>query len=147
MSALTSNRVNVNDPSVFTGLKNQPVAGGVHIYQNALIAFVDGFWQPATVAPGQRLALAMQEVDNSAGADGDKTVEVHFFEPKRLFPLKNDKAGSPITPALLGGNGWIIDDQTVSATGAAATHTLVVPWTFYEANRRYTDDLVWCEVL
>jgi len=145
VTALAANRLNM------PGVKPTPnvlglVAAAVHIYKGALIACVNGYWEPADVAPDLELAIAMQEVDNTLGGAGDKTIQVEFVKTKRLVLLKND-SGAPITQAQIGGDGWIIDDQTVSATGAIGTHTRVVPWEFYEANRQYSTTQVWVEVL
>ena len=145
MTALAANRLNTNGVAPFPGITGL-VAANVHLFQNALIACVNGYWQPATAASGLQLAICMREVDNTSGLAGAKTVEVEFIEPKRLWLAKVD-VGSPILQANIGGEGWIIDDCTVSATGAIGTHSKVIPWQFYEANRVYATDRVWVEVL
>jgi hypothetical protein len=143
MTALAANRQNTNGvmPMPFV---NGPVAPGVHIYAKALIACVAGFWVPATVAPGLQLGIAMEEVNNTGLTN--IPIQVEFVKPKRLWLAKNDTV-SPIVQAQIGGEGWVIDDCTVSATGALGTHTRVIPWQFYEANLQYTNTKVWVEVL
>lgn len=145
MTALAANRLNTNNVAPFPNI-NGLVAAGVHIFQNALIACVGGYWQPATVAPGLQLAVAMEESDNTGGLAGAKRIQVEFITPKRLWLAKVD-AGSPITQAQIGGEGWVLDDATVGATGAVGTHTRVIPWQFYEANLQPDQTKVWVEVL
>ena len=146
MTALAANRLNTNGVAPFPNIFGK-VAAGVHIYAGALIACVAGYWQPATVAPGLQLAVAMNEFDNSGGlATTTSPLEVEFIKPKRLVLMVND-AGSPITQAEIGGEGWVLDDQTVGATGAIGTHTKVIPWAFYNANLTSSTTKVWVEVL
>lgn len=147
MTALATNRVNVPSPQIFKTIKGR-VKGGVHIYQNALIAIIGGLWRPVTATTGLegKYALAQEEVDNTTGGDGDAYVNVEFFEPKVLFLLKND-ATSPITDAEIGGNGYALDDQTVSADDDGAARSLLgTPWMFFEANRKTVTTSVWVEV-
>ena len=88
----------------------------------------------------------MEEVDNTGGLAGAKRVQIEFIVPKRLWLAVNDPV-SPITQAQIGGEGWILDDQTVGATGAIGTHGKVIPWQFYEANLKPSTTKVWVEVL
>lgn len=146
MTALAANRLNTNGVAPFPNIFGL-VAANVHIFQNALIACVNGYWEPATAAPGLRLAIAMEEVDTTGIlTDGAKRIQIEFIEPKRLWLAVND-GGSPITQAEIGGEGWILDDQTVGATGAIGTHSKVIPWQFYEANLQPSTTKVWVEVL
>ena len=55
-------------------------------------------------------------VDNSAGADGDKTVRVMRGE----FGLNID-GGDPVTVADVGSTVYLVDDNTIGATDAGAT--------------------------
>jgi hypothetical protein len=145
MTALAANRNNTNGVAPFPNIFGL-VAANVHIYANALIACVNGYWEPATAASGLQLAVAMEEVDNTGGAAGAKRIQIEFIKPKRLWLAVNN-SGSPITQAQIGGEGWVIDDQTVSATGAIGTHSKVIPWQFYEANLTPSTTKVWVEVL
>jgi hypothetical protein len=145
MTALLVNRLSTNNIAPFPYIYGL-VAAGVHIFQNALIECVDGYWQPATAAPDRNYAVAIDEADNTLGLDGAKRIQVEFIKPKRLWLAKND-AGSPIAQAQIGGEGWVLDDQTVGATGAVGTHTRVIPWQFYEANLKYDITKIWVEVL
>lgn len=145
MTALAANRLNTNGVAPFPTIFGL-VAANAHIYQNALIACVGGYWEPATAAPDLQLAIAMEEVDNTGGANGAKRIQVEFIEPKRLWLAKND-AGSPIVQAQIGGEGWVLDDQTVGATGAIGTHSKVIPWQFYESNLQPDVTKLWVEVL
>lgn len=145
MTALAANRLNTNGVAPFPNIFGL-VAANAHIFHNALIACVNGYWQPATAAPGLQLAIAMEEADNTGGLDGAKRIQIEFITPKRLWLAMNN-TGTPIAQAQIGGEGWIVDDQTVSATGAIGTHSKVIPWQFYEANLQPSTSKVWVEVL
>lgn len=147
MAALASNRANVSSPQIFKTVRGR-VKGSVHIYKNAVIAIVDGLWRPVTATTGLegKYALAQEEVDNTTGGDGDAYVNVEFFEPKVMFLLKND-ATAPITNGEIGGSGYALDDQTVSADDDSAARSLLgTPWMFFEANRKTVTTSVWVEV-
>lgn len=97
------------------GVRRQfPVAAGVKIYQGALVVLVAGGWaSPGAAATGLiAVGRARCTVDNTGGANGAKSVEVD----KGTFRWAND-AANPIAQANVGGEAYVLDDNTVSLLG------------------------------
>lgn len=98
------------------------VAAGVVIYQGGLTCLTaTGFATPGAVATtltGEGMAL--QTVDNSAGAAGDLTVEVE----KGCFQYKNSAAADAITIAEIGDDCYVVDDETVAKSNGGATRSI-----------------------
>jgi len=97
---------------------NDPVGAGVQIFAGALVVLnATGYLVPATTATGlARPTVAQENVDNSAGADGDVSCE----SKKAPYHFAND--GS-IDRTHIGGTAYIVDDQTVAATDGAGTRS------------------------
>ena len=98
-----------------------PVAAGVKIFAGALLAAnATGFAVPGAVATTLTyLGRAEEYVDNSAGADGAKTVIVRR---KKAFKWANSGT-DPVTQACLGLTCYIVDDQTVAKTSGTGTRS------------------------
>lgn len=90
------------------------VAAGVKIFEGTLVALsATGYAQPgAAAATLVADGMALDTVDNVAGAAGAKTVRVKKGE----FHFANSAAGDLITRAEIGDNAFIVDDQTVAKT-------------------------------
>ncbi|MCJ8285110.1 hypothetical protein [Halomonas sp.] len=104
-----------------------PVVAGAEIFAGALVvANATGYVAPGSTATGLTyLGRAEAHVDNSAGGDGDLTVEVRRG---LAFRFAND-SGDPVTQASLGKVAYIVDDETVAAsdgTGTRSTAGVVV---------------------
>lgn len=84
-----------------------PVAAAVKIYAGSLVcANGGGFAAPAADTSGYRLAgVALEQVDNTAGADGAKSVRV-----RRHGIFEFDAAS--ITQAMVGDSMYAVDDHT-----------------------------------
>lgn len=84
-----------------------PVAGSVKIYAGSLVcANAAGYATPATDTSGLRFAgVALEQVDNSDGADGDKNVRVRRHG---VFEFDADS----ITQAMVGDPMYAVDDHT-----------------------------------
>lgn len=97
---------------------NHPVAAAVAIYAGALImATATGFAKPGVTATGLvPLGRAEEDVDNSAGGDGDVVITVS----RSIFKFAND--GS-ITRAHLEKTLYVVDDQTLAATDGTGTRS------------------------
>lgn len=98
-----------------------PVAAGAVIYAGALIVTnAAGFAAPGSVATTLTYAgRADQAIDNTGGANGDKTVTV-----RRGVAFKFLNSGAdPVTQASQGKVCYVVDDQTVAATNGAATRS------------------------
>ena len=111
MAALTDNK---EVPAKEGKLVSMKVKGSTHIYQGAiLIIGADGYVKPAVAEANAFLAgIAYEEVDNSAGSDGDKEVRVIRNENHLLN-------GSGLAITDMGSSVYASDDQTVSTTQGA----------------------------
>jgi hypothetical protein len=98
-----------------------PVAANAVIYAGALVvATASGHAAPgSTAADLAALGKAEETVDNTGGANGDKTVLVRR---KKAFRFKND-AGDGVISASLGRTVYIVDDETVARTYAGGTRS------------------------
>ena len=63
--------------------------------------------------------IAIETVDNSAGAAGDLSIQVE----KGVFRFFNSAAGDAITIAEIGDDCWIVDNQTVAKTDGTGTRS------------------------
>lgn len=84
-----------------------PVAAGLKIYAVSLVCTnAHGFAAPGADTSGYRLAgVALEQVDNSGGADGAKSVRV------RRHGIFEFEAAS-ITQAMVGDPMYAVDDHT-----------------------------------
>ena len=123
MTALTADR---NTPRKSTDWIYLPVAAGAVIHGGAQVCIKAGF-----VVPGSEdstliyIDRAEESVDNSAGQDGDRSVNIYR---NQAFLWENDPV-NPVTQAQVGTACYILDDQTVSASsnsGARATGGKVI---------------------
>lgn len=98
-----------------------PVAANAVIYGGALVvADANGYAAPGSTATTLTyLGRAEEKVDNTGGANGDKTVDVRRG---KAFNFKNDGA-DPVTQVSLGKICYIVDDDTVAATDGAGTRS------------------------
>lgn len=103
-------------------LRNYPVADGEHIYGGTIVVLsATGYAESGTTATGKvAVGRAESEVDNTDGGDGDLTVDVREGE----FKFANSAAGDAITIAEIGGNCYIVDDQTVAKTDGTGTRSV-----------------------
>lgn len=95
-----------------------PVAASTTIHAGALVATDGGYaknGQAGTTLVYQ--GRAEEAVDNSAGADGDKTVMVRRG---KAFKWKNS-ATDPVAQADVGGTCYIEDDETIAKTDGSGT--------------------------
>lgn len=94
------------------------VDGGSHIYAGALVVVnASGYAEPATAAASKIAAgVALEEVDNSAGSDGDKSVKVR----RGVFKFAN-KGADAVDQAMLLSSCYIEDDATVRKTSASTS--------------------------
>jgi hypothetical protein len=84
-----------------------PVATAVKIYAGSLVCVnANGFAAPAADTAGLRLAgVALEQVDNTTGADGTKNVRL-----RRQGVFEFDAAS--ITQAMVGDPMFVVDDHT-----------------------------------
>ncbi len=105
-------------------LRLYPVRGGAHIFKGAFVGLhrASGYVRPL-VAGDAFAGIAYEEVDNSAGEDGDKSVRL-FTQGDFELPLsgaQNTTVGRPV---------YVSDDQTlnfVNTTGLTQMGKYVAP--------------------
>ncbi len=116
--ALTKDR---NTPMRDAEVISVPVHAGAVIHAGALtVAEATGHAAPGSVATTHTyLGRAEESVDNTAGADGAKSVLVRRG---KAFKWKNSGADA-VTQASLGKVCYIVDDETVAATNGGATRS------------------------
>lgn len=119
MAALTEPRKDTHER---TGRERTVgVSAGVTCFAGGGAVLSGGFAEPATTATGLRSLGRFEEtVDNSDGADGDKTVRIR----KGVFPFANSAAADEIVAADIGNDCYWVDDQTVAKTSATSTRSV-----------------------
>lgn len=101
------------DTPVRNGLQIQfPVGAAKKIYAGTLVALnATGYAVPAADTAGLRvIGRAEQEIDNSAGADGDLTINV----TRGIFRYDNSGTHA-FTKADIGKRAYVEDDSTVAS--------------------------------
>lgn len=97
---------------------SDPVGAGQKIFQGAIVMLsATGFAiKGATATDLKPRGVAQVPVDNSAGADGDKTIAAR----KGCFRFKNDAS---VVRADIGGSAYVVDDETVAKTDGTGTRS------------------------
>ncbi len=97
-----------------------PVAAATMIYAGSMVCVnAGGYARPAADASGCRFAgMAMEQVDNTAGADG-----VLMIRLRRAGVFEFDAAA--LTQAKVGDAMYAVDDQTFADTTGVTNHIKV----------------------
>ncbi len=135
MTALAKDRnTKRRDAKVFS----DPVAATTKIYAGSLVCInASGYAVPGSTSTTLKArGVAQEQVDNSAGAAGDKRVETS----RGCFPFANSSAGDEVTRADIGGTAYIVDDQTVAKTNGTNTRSAA------GVIRDVDSDGVWVEI-
>jgi predicted RecA/RadA family phage recombinase len=117
MSALTRDRAT----SYREGIEVEfPVAAATKIYAGSIVCInATGYAVPAADTSGYRFGgVALEQVDNSAGADGVKLIRL-----RRAGVFEFDAAA--LTQAQAGDAMYAVDDQTFADTAGATNHIKV----------------------
>ncbi len=95
------------------------VAASTTIYAGTLIEMnASGYAIPATAGADKYYAgIALHDVDNSQGANGDITVVVRQWGTVLLL----NNSTNPLDQANIGGYAYLVDDQTVDSISASRT--------------------------
>ncbi|WP_417766729.1 hypothetical protein [Stappia sp.] len=100
--------------------ESHPVAGATKIQAGALVVLDAGLAKPGHTATGLvSLGRAERTVDNTAGAAGEKRVEILR---KRTFLFSNLEA-DPVALADVGKTCFVVDDETVAKTDGTGTRS------------------------
>ena len=103
-----------------------PVAANVHIYQRAILFGATGGVAPATAAAGKYcVGIAGEEVDNTGGAAGDKSVNVLAG---RTFRLPSVAGANAVTADDIGANCYANDDESVTMDSSGKSAVGKVKW-------------------
>lgn len=115
MANLTENRPSQETPGK---VRRCPVKASTKTYQGGMAGIDSNGWA-GPLAPGSARSVGYftEEIDNSTGANGDKTVEVE----SAIRPMDNDGT-NPVAKQHIGGPCYVVDDHTV---GSSATSTIV----------------------
>jgi len=116
--ALTADR---NTPKKDGELISVPVAANAKCFAGGLaVADANGYAAPGSTALNLTyLGRFEEQVDNTGGANGDKSVLV---SRGKAFKFGNSGA-DPVTQASLGKVCYIVDDETVAATDGVGTRS------------------------
>lgn len=117
MAALTSARNTIRQDGK---RRSVPLAANGKVYQGGLVQIVaaSAFADKATATVANvTIGMATSTVDNTGGANGDKSVEVD----RGIFRFANSAAGDLIARTEIGKDVYVVDDQTVAKTNAANT--------------------------
>lgn len=120
MTALTASR---NTPRrENAGVESHPAKATVKIFAGALVCLDAAGWaQPGAVAATlTAIGRAEHDVDNTAGANGDKNVRVR----RGVMRFANSASGDLITRADIGKPAYVVDDQTVAKTSGGAARSV-----------------------
>jgi hypothetical protein len=98
-----------------------PVAASTKIYAGALVCVnASGYATKGAVSTTLKaVGVAQEQVDNSAGANGDLRINVR----RGVFLMGNSSAGDLIALADVGSTCYIVDDQTVAKTNGTSTRS------------------------
>lgn len=119
MASLTQDR---NTPRAEGDVQSYPVLAAMKIFAGALVVLeAAGYARPGIAATGLvTVGRAEKYVDNSGGANGALTVDVH----SGVFRFENSAAADLITAAEIGDDCYIVDDQTVAKTDGTGSRSV-----------------------
>ena len=118
MAALTAAR---NTPERAGDVVGYPVKASVKAIQGGIAVLNAGYAAPGTTALNLVAIGRFEEtVDNTAGSNGDVSVQVK----RGTFKFGNSSAGDLIAQADVGADCYIVDDQTVAKTSATNTRSV-----------------------
>lgn len=101
---------------------NLGLAASTKIYAGSIACRnASGYAVPGSVATTLKaLGMATEQVDNSAGAAGAKSVQI----AKGVYKFGNSASTDLLTIADIGNDCYIVDDQTVAKTNGTSTRSV-----------------------
>ena len=118
MAALTAAR---NTPERAGAVLGYPVKASVKPIQGGIAVLNAGYAAPGTTALNLVAIGRFEEtVDNTAGSNGDVSVQVK----RGTFKFGNSSAGDLIAQADVGADCYIVDDQTVAKPNGTNTRSV-----------------------
>lgn len=118
--ALTKERQETDER--VASMREPGVAANAVIWAGALVVLnASGYAAPGSTATTlTAIGRAEQSVDNTGGANGDKSVRVK----RGCFRFGNSAAADEITAADIGNDAYIVDDETVAKTDGGTTRSV-----------------------
>lgn len=116
--ALTVDR---NTPEREGSLVHHPVAAAKKIFAGSLVVLnATGYAEPGSIATTlTAVGRAEAQVDNSAGANAAKTIEVR----RGIFRFAN-APGDAVTRTEIGKSCYVVDDYSVAKTDGTSTRSV-----------------------
>lgn len=117
--ALSADR---NTPRLEGDVFSFPVLQATTIFAGGIVALDSSGWaKPGATATGLTcVGRAEEQVDNSGGQNGDRSVRVRAG----TFRFNNSTDTDAITRADIGNNCYIVDDETVAKTSGSSTRSI-----------------------
>ncbi len=101
---------------------SHPVKAAASIFTGALVVLDSGWLAPGRAATTLKaVGVAENDADNTDGANGDVSVNVRRHG---AFRFRNSASGDLIGRSHIGGNAYIVDDQTVAATDGSSSRSV-----------------------
>lgn len=101
------------------------VNGGAILYGGGMVSLLsDGTAVPAgTSSSGRAVGVAIQDYDNTAGADGAVIAELDCG-PGILHPFKNSTSSDLLAKADIGATCYIVSDEQVAKTSDSGARAI-----------------------
>lgn len=99
--------------------RSLPLPANGKIWQGGMAQInAAGYLVPASATVANvTVGMARESVDNTGGANGDKSAEVE----RGTFYFNNSASGDLIARTEIGKNCYVVDDQTVAKTDSSGT--------------------------
>lgn len=114
MVALTAPR---NTPVALGDVRSVPLPANGKIFQGGMVQVTAAGYAASASATIANITIgrADETVDNTGGANGDKSIKVR----RGVFRFANSAAGDLIARSEIGKTVYVVDDQTVAKTDNA----------------------------
>jgi hypothetical protein len=111
MVALTAPR---NTPAALGDVRTVPLPANGKVWQGGMVQVTAAGYAASASATAANVTVgrADETVDNTGGANGDKSVKVR----RGVFRYANSAAGDLIARTEIGKDCYVVDDQTVAKT-------------------------------
>lgn len=121
MATLTADRYVTRYDDVATGTHGGTLKAAAKIFKGGLVVRdASGYLiKGSTATTLIPMGVAQETVDNTSGANGDKSATL----ATGAFEFENSTAGDLIGLTEIGVDVWIVDDQTVAKTNGGATRS------------------------
>lgn len=114
MAALSAAR---NTPAAQGDIRRVPLPANGKVYQGGMVQITAAGYAASASATAANVTIGRAEetVDNTGGANADKSIKVR----RGVFRFGNSAAGDLIARTEIGKTVYVVDDQTVAKTNNA----------------------------